>query len=80
MDNIELKANLHLFIDKLENLEQEKCELQEQIKEVYGHAKNEGFDVGIMRQIIRLRKMKKEDLVEQQELLELYGQALGMSI
>jgi uncharacterized protein (UPF0335 family) len=71
---------LRLFIEKIENLEQEKSELQEQIKEVCTQAKNEGFDVGTIKQIVRMRKMKKEDLMEQQELLELYAQALGMPI
>jgi uncharacterized protein (UPF0335 family) len=48
------------------------------IREVFSEAKSMGFEVKIMRQLIRMRKMKKEDLAEQEELLDLYRHALGM--
>ncbi len=69
---------LRLFIEKIERLEEEKSELQENIREVYSEAKSTGFDVKVMKQIVRMRKMKKEELAEQEELLDLYRQALGM--
>lgn len=73
-------AELRQFIEKVGRLEDEKNELQGQIKEVLDEAKAQGFDTKIMRQIIRMRKMKKEDLIEQQELLDIYTQALGMQV
>lgn len=71
---------LKQFIEKIERLEDEKAEIQNQIKEILAESKAQGFDTRIMRQIIRMRKMKKEDLIEQQELIDIYTQALGMQI
>ncbi len=45
-----------------------------------GEAKAQGFDAKIMRIIIRMRKMKKEDLLQEQEILDIYTNALGMQI
>jgi uncharacterized protein (UPF0335 family) len=73
-------AELRQFIEKVESLEDEKNEIQNQVKEVLGEAKAQGFDTKVMRQVIRMRKMKKEDLIEQQELLDMYTQALGMQV
>jgi uncharacterized protein (UPF0335 family) len=70
---------LRSFIERVERLEDEKTELAEQIREVLGEAKGEGFDTKTMRQIIRMRRMKREELAEQEALLDLYRQALGMS-
>jgi uncharacterized protein (UPF0335 family) len=67
------------FIERVERLEEEKSEVQEQIKEVLSEARGEGFDVKIMRQLLRLRKMKPHDRVEQEELLETYKTAIGMA-
>ena len=69
---------LRLFVDKIERLEVEMKELQEQIKEVYSEAKGEGFDVKILRKLISLRKLRPNDRQEQDELLDLYKAALGM--
>ncbi|PWC45741.1 MULTISPECIES: DUF2312 domain-containing protein [unclassified Azospirillum] len=69
---------LRSFIERIERLEEEKKGLQDDIKEVYAEAKGTGFDAKIMRQIVRLRKMDKADLQEQEAILELYKQALGM--
>lgn len=68
------------YIEKIERLETEKEEVGEQIKEVMAQAKGDGFDIKVMKQIIKMRKMKKEDLLEQQELLDLYKEALGMNL
>ena len=69
---------LRLFIEKVERLEEEKNDLMENLREVFAEAKSVGFDVKIMKQIIKLRKFKKEDVVEQVELLDIYKAALGM--
>ena len=69
---------LQSFVERLERLEEEKVALSEDIKEVYSEAKSGGFDIKIMRQIVRLRKMNTADRREQEELLDLYKNALGM--
>ena len=69
---------LQSFVERLERLEEEKTALSEDIKEVYSEAKSGGFDIKIMRQIVRLRKMNTADRREQEELLDLYKNALGM--
>ncbi len=70
---------LRSFIERIERLEEEKRELLEQIREVYAEAKGEGFDVRVMRQLVRLRRMKPQERGEQEELLELYKSAIGMA-
>ncbi|RUQ61251.1 DUF2312 domain-containing protein [Azospirillum doebereinerae] len=69
---------LKSFVERIERLEEEKKGLQEDVKEVYAEAKGTGFDTKIIRQIIRLRKMDKADRQEQEAILELYKEALGM--
>jgi len=69
---------LRSFIERIERLEEERKTLSDDIKEVYAEAKGTGFDTKIMRQLIRLRKMDKDDLDEQETLLDVYKRALGM--
>ncbi len=69
---------LKSFIERIERLEEEKRALGEDIKEVYAEAKGTGFDPKIMRQIIRIRKRDKDDLDEEETLLDVYKRALGM--
>jgi uncharacterized protein (UPF0335 family) len=69
---------LRSFIERIERLEEEKRALAADIKEVFAEAKGTGFDAKIMRQIIRLRRMDKDDLDEQETLLDVYRRALGM--
>ncbi len=69
---------LKSYMNRLERLEEEKAELNEQIKEVYGEAKGNGFDTKTIKHILRLRKQDPDDLREQEAILELYKQALGM--
>jgi uncharacterized protein (UPF0335 family) len=79
MEHIGIAAHqLRLFIEKIERLEEDKAKLMEDIKEVFSEAKGSGFDPQVMKQILKLRKMKHEDIAEQEELLDLYKQALGM--
>jgi uncharacterized protein (UPF0335 family) len=69
---------LKSFIERIERLEEERRTLGADLKEVYAEAKGNGFDTKIMRQIVRLRRMDKDDLDEQETLLDVYRRALGM--
>jgi len=69
---------LRSYIERVERLEDEKAALAADIREIYSEAKGNGFDVKIMRQIIRLRKLDRDDRQEQEELLQLYQHAIGM--
>jgi uncharacterized protein (UPF0335 family) len=69
---------LKSLIERIERLEEERRALGADIKEVYAEAKGTGFDTKIMRQVIRLRRMDKDDLDEQESLLDVYKRALGM--
>ena len=69
---------LKSFIERIERLEEEKAGLSADIKEIYSEAKGTGFDVKVMRQIVRLRKMDTADRKEQAELLDLYSRAIGL--
>ncbi|MDV7340655.1 DUF2312 domain-containing protein [Terasakiella sp. A23] len=70
--------HLRSFIERIERLEEEKAGIAADIKDVYAEAKGTGFDVKIMRQLVRLRKMEDHDRSEQEEILDLYKRALGM--
>ena len=72
------KEHLKSFIDRIERLEEERSALTADIREVFSEAKGTGFDTKIMRQVIRLRKLEKADFQEQEAVLDLYLNALGM--
>lgn len=69
---------LRQFIEKIERLEDERKALGGDIREVYSEAKGVGFEPKVMRQVIKLRKLDKAALQEQEALLETYKHALGM--
>ena len=69
---------LRLLIERVERLEEEKKGIGDDIKDVYGEAKAVGYDAKIMRQIVRLRKMKPDDRAEMETILDLYKAALGL--
>jgi len=69
---------LRQIVARIERLEEEKKALAEDIKQVYAEAKGAGFDTKILRQVVRLRKMERNELQEQEALLELYLEAIGM--
>jgi uncharacterized protein (UPF0335 family) len=69
---------LRAFIERIERLQEEKKDVQDQIKEVFSEAKGVGFDTRIMRQLLRLRSLRDADRSEQEELLEIYKAAIGM--
>ena len=69
---------LRSLVERIERLEEEKAALSEDIKEVYAEAKGNGFDAKILRTVVRLRKQDSSERAEQEALLDLYLQALGM--
>ena len=76
---IETDDRLRLLIERIERLAEEKQGIADDIKDVYGEAKAVGYDVKIIRQIVRLRKMKPDDRAEMQAVLDAYCAALGLA-
>lgn len=72
-------SHLRAFVERIETLEEEKRARAEDIKEVYGEAKGTGFDVKIVRKIVAIRKMDRDKRREEEELLSLYTDAMGMN-
>ncbi len=72
-------GELRQFIERFERLEIEKKELADQQKEVMAEAKSRGYDTKVMRKIVALRKRDKDDIAEEEAVLEMYKEALGMS-
>lgn len=70
---------LKSFVDRIERLEEEKAALAGDIREIYSEAKGTGFDIKVLRQIIRLRKMDASDRSEMEELIDVYKRALEMN-
>lgn len=69
---------LRAYIERIERLEEEKAALAADVREVFAEAKGNGFDVKIMRQVLRLRKMDGDDRAEEEALLDIYKRAIGM--
>lgn len=69
---------LRQFVEQIEHLEEEKKQLAADISDKYLEAKSLGFDVKIMRQVIRVRKKSSDERQEEQSLLDVYMHALGM--
>lgn len=69
---------LRQFIERVERLEAEKQDIAEQQKEVMAEAKSRGYDTKVMRKVIALRKRDKDDIAEEEAILEMYKEALGM--
>ena len=70
---------LKAFIERIERLEEEKAGIASDIKDVYAEAKGTGFDTKAIRKIISIRKKDHAERQEEEAVLELYMQALGMS-
>ena len=70
---------LRQFIERIERLDAEKKDLAEQQKEVMAEAKGRGYDTKIIRKVIALRKRDKDDIAEQEAVIEMYKEALGMT-
>ncbi len=78
MTEVIAKDQLKQYIDQIEKLEEEKADLSEAIKDIFDAAASSGFDKKAMKAILRLKKLDKSKLEEQDALLELYRQALGI--
>ena len=71
------QGRLKSFIERVERLEEDKAAVGNDIKEVFAEAKGEGFDVKILRKVIRLRKQDKVKRQEEEALVDLYLSAIG---
>jgi uncharacterized protein (UPF0335 family) len=69
---------LRSLIERIERLEEERKALSSDIKDIFAEAKSAGFDVKVMRALIRIRKQEPADVEEQETLLDVYRRALGM--
>jgi uncharacterized protein (UPF0335 family) len=69
---------LRQFIEQFEHLEAEKKDITDQQKDIMSEAKARGYDTNAMRKIIAMRKRDKNDLAEEEAVLDLYLSALGM--
>jgi uncharacterized protein (UPF0335 family) len=78
MSNLFDAGHLRAFIERVEKLEDEKRAISEDIKDVYTEAKGTGFDAKIIRKIVALRKKDRDQRREEEEILDLYLNALGM--
>ena len=73
-------GHLIAFIERIERLEEDKKTVADEIKDVYSEAKGTGYDVKVIRKIISIRKQDQDKRREEEEILELYLQALGMQV
>lgn len=71
-------AELRQLIERFERLESEKKDIADQQKEVMAEAKARGYDAKVMRKLIALRKRDADDIAEEEAVLEMYKEALGM--
>ena len=69
---------LRQFVERIERLDAEKKDLAEQQKEVMAEAKGRGYDTKVLRKVIALRKREPNDIAEEEAVLDMYKEALGM--
>ncbi|WP_298836827.1 DUF2312 domain-containing protein [uncultured Roseobacter sp.] len=72
-------GELRQFVERIERLDAEKKDIAEQQKEVMAEAKARGYDTKVLRKVIALRKRDADDIAEEEAVLEMYKEALGMS-
>jgi uncharacterized protein (UPF0335 family) len=77
-DNGVAPDQLKAFVERIERLEEDRQAISDDIANIYSEAKGNGFDVKILRQVIRIRKQDRNERLEMEALLELYLSALGM--
>jgi uncharacterized protein (UPF0335 family) len=75
--NSAAQGRLRTVIERLERLEEDKAAIMADMKEVFAEAKGEGYDVKILRKVIRIRKQDKAKRQEEDAILDLYLSALG---
>jgi len=71
-------SQLRSFIERIERLEEEKKTISDDIKQVYAELKGSGFDSKAVREVIRLRKKEDHERQEEEAMVKLYKDALGM--
>jgi uncharacterized protein (UPF0335 family) len=71
-------AALRSFVERIERLDEEKAALAGDIRDIFAQAKSEGFDVKVMRQVLRVRKKDKSEREEEMSVFDTYMLALGM--
>jgi len=78
MSEVVVKEQLEQYLSKIERLEQEKADLSQEVKDIFQDASSHGFDVKAMKSILKLKKLDKDKLAEQDAMLELYRDTLGI--
>ena len=78
MTNTVTGAELRQFVEQIEQLDAEKADIAAQRSGVLQEAKSRGYATGIIREIVKLRRMKPDDLAEREAVLDMYRAALGM--
>ena len=73
-------GKIRAFVERIENLDSEIQELNEQKKEVFAEAKGDGFDVKILKEIVKLRKQDEEERDERESMLDLYMRAMEQAV
>ncbi|MGL4974973.1 MAG: DUF2312 domain-containing protein [Bosea sp. (in: a-proteobacteria)] len=71
---------LKSIVQRIERLEEEKKTIADDIKEVYGEAKANGYDVKVLRKVIAIRKRDLQERREEEAIMDLYLQAVGESV
>lgn len=71
---------LRAFIERAERLEAEKAEIADHLKELFAEAKARGYDVKVLKKVIALRKRDPNDVAEEEAVLEMYREALGLDV
>ena len=73
-------GKIRAFVERIENIDREIQELNEQKKEVFAEAKGDGFDVKILKEIVKLRKQDEEERDERESMLDLYMRAIEQAV
>ena len=71
-------SELRQFIERFERLDMEKKDIADEQKEVMAEAKARGYDTKVIRKVIALRKREPDDIAEEEAVLEMYKEALGL--
>lgn len=77
-EDVETSNQLKLLVERIESLDAEKLEIQKLIRDAFLEARVAGYDPKVMRQVLKCRKMKKQEYLEQEQLLGTYLAAVGL--
>lgn len=78
MSEVVAADQLRQYVSRIERLEADKAEIVDDMKQVFDEAKANGFDVKALRQVLKLKKLDKDSLAEQEAMLDLYRAALDI--